>query len=229
MEKLMRGGLMGKSHVGELLATNAKFKIQGRVLRNIKFPFAVYAFSLLASCQTYEQRKMTRNAYFPAEMESNVWLNLATFREPNLFRENDDAYESRYRLSISGISCNIYVIRIDERTGGELIGKLSSRNKCKNGPMKSRFFRPSTNDFVALKMGISAANMFKFYPEVWRDDKEEDTICLDGNMLVFERRSKEGYSVSSANAQCDAPYKLHQVAQQFVAMSGEKNAANLIK
>lgn len=207
-------------------------------MRNVAYIFAVCVFALLASCQTPEQLEVSReraaeqrekaaNAYFPAEMEDNVWLHLGDFTEPNLFRENNASFRSRYRLSIAGISCKIYVIRIDERMGGELAGKVSHRNKCKNEPAESHFFRPSANGFLELKIRIEAANMFKFYPEVW--SSSDDEICLDGNMLIFERRTKDGYAVSSANAQCEAPYKLHEVAQQFVAMSGEKDAAGLLR
>jgi hypothetical protein len=182
---------------------------------------------MLASCQTPGQREMIANGYFPAEMEDSVWLNLASFREPNFFRKNDTAFQSRYRVSISGISCLSYVIRIDQRIGGELSGKVSRRNKCKNEPIESRLFRPVANDFLELKTRIDAARMFKFFPEVWGGS--DDEICLDGNMLVFERRSKESYSVSSANAQCDAPPLVHAVAEKFVAMSGEKVAAGLLR
>jgi hypothetical protein len=197
-------------------------------VRNITLPFAVCALAMLGSCQTPEQREAAANAYFPAEMEDNVWINLAKFREPNLFTESDSSFQSRYRLSISGISCTSYVIRIDERVGGKLTGKVNSRNKCNNEPAELRSFRPSVDDFVELKSRIDAANMFKFYPEVWTKDVE-DLICLDGNMLVFERRSSDGYAVSSANAQCEAPAQLHAVAQQFVKMSGAKGASGLLR
>jgi hypothetical protein len=195
-------------------------------VRNIPLIFAVCALSMSASCQTAEQREMAAKAYFPAEMKDNVWLNLAKFGEPNLFRENNSDFQSRYRLSISGISCSSYVIRIDERLDGELAGEVSSRNKCKNEPTESRLFRPSANDVQELKTRIEAANMFKFYPEVWGDT--EDQICLDGNMLVVERRLKDGYSVSSANAQC-APPQVHSIARQFVKLSGTEAASALLR
>jgi hypothetical protein len=207
-------------------------------VRKSKLLFAILVPAVLVSCQTPEQlegareraadlREKAANAYFPPEMEDNVWLHLGDFKEPNLFVEHDSAFQSRYRLSISGISCKIFVIRIDERISGEVAGKVSHRNKCKNEPAESHFFRPSVNDFEELKTRINVANMFKFYPEVWNSSGDE--ICLDGNMLIFERRTLDGYSVSSANAQCEAPHQLHQVAQHFVAMSGEKGAAGLLR
>jgi hypothetical protein len=203
-----------------------------------KLFFAIWAPAVLVSCQTPQQledarervaelRENAANAYFPSQMEDNVWLHLGDFKEPNLFLEDNTAFRSRYRLSISGISCKIYVIRIDERMNGALAGKVSHRNKCKNEPAESHFFRPSANGFMELKRRIEAASMFKFYPEVW--GSSEDEICLDGNMLIFERRTNDGYAVSSANAQCEAPPHLRQVAQHFVAMSGEKDAAGLLR
>ena len=169
--------------------------------------------------------------YFPSEVDDEVWIDLSQVDEPSLFNSRAiKDHKSRYRLSISGISCVEYVIRIDESHAGRLNGIVKHRNKCKRtGIVDEHAFFPSRIEFAKLEELIEAAGMFQHYPEFWVSSDEEDTICLDGNQLLFERRILQDYRISMANAQCTAPVELHQVAQQFVAMSGENDAGSLLQ
>ena len=173
-----------------------------------------------------DNAQLTRKiGYFPEEIRDNIWLDLSKYHEPNLFTDDSNGFASRHRLSLSGITCTEYVIRIDESMGGRLNGRVSHRDRCKKGPIENHRFIPSQASFKDLKHLILDAEMFKYYSESWA---AQGDICLDGHQLLFERRNADGYHVSESNASCNTPAKVRTVAEKMIVMSGEKSALGLL-
>ena len=186
------------------------------------------AFSACTHTPSKSDSEKPWNGYFPKDVQGMVWYNKAlTHREPRLYRDGDlDGFTSRHRLSIVGITCTAYVIRIDKRSSGRLDGMVRHYDRCRNGPVESHRFIPSRAKFTEIKQLIGEVGMFEYYPETWQP-KDEGSICIDGHQLLFERRDPRGYGISESNAQCTSPPKVREIAQKFIAMSGEKVAVIL--
>ena len=194
--------------------------------QNTSILTAIAATFLLSTCThtaPKDTAKKERSGLFPEDVKGMVWYNKALkFREPRLYRDGDlDGFTSRYRLSISGITCTTYVIRIDETSSGRLTGMVRHHDRCKKGSVESHRLHPSRAKFDEIKGMIEKAGMFTHYPETWELD-DKDTICIDGHQLLFERRDARGYGISESNAQCTSPPKVREIAKKFIAMSGEE-------
>jgi hypothetical protein len=173
-----------------------------------------------------------RTAFFPADFEDEIWIDMARFEEPQLHTDGAlNGFASRYRLSLSGINCEEYVIRIEESAGGQVRGWVKDRNKCKPGPegdIGVRRFLAGRDDLRELDALFDAAKMFELYPEFW-ELTDPDAICIDGNQLVFERRNAAGYRISTANAQCTASLEMIEATRKFIALAGEDSAEGLLR
>jgi len=172
-----------------------------------------------------------RDAFFPEKFEKDIWIDMAVFKEPKF--HDDEALEGffeRYRLSMSGVSCQEYVIRTDALAGGGTRGWIKQRNKCKRGikPYEIRRFSLTSEEMKNIKEAAAVAGMWQLYPEFWVS-KDEAAVCIDGTQLVFERRDDKGYRMSAANAQCTAPSKVRAVAQKFIDIASAKTAQRLLE
>ena len=170
-----------------------------------------------------------QSGFYPDEFDQNVWIDMKRYSEPKLHAENTKSrYKTRHRLSLSGVACREFVIRLDviENMGGR--GIIKSRDRCKaRFSIDKKRFRVNSKDVEKLQALIADAGLFKFYPEVW-EYPNEDTICIDGTQIVIERRDEMGFGVSMANAQCTAPFEVVAIAQKFVELSGDKRAKRLL-
>jgi len=73
-----------------------------------------------------------------------------------------------------------------------------------------------------------AARLWTIYPEHWVNS-DGNSICIDGEQLVFERTDSNGYRFSEANAQCTAPSALLNVATEMIRMAQIPIAERLLR
>jgi hypothetical protein len=159
---------------------------------------------------------------------------MAEFDEPAFDAEDAlGGNSARYRLSITGINCREYVIRVDLARSGIVRGSASYRNKCgRTAGARSQVtfddFRAREAEFVELVDAIRSAGLFQKPHEVWTL-VDPQTICVDGNQLLFERLDQEGYVTSAANAQCGAPAGMIEAARIMIDMADAEEAEILLR
>ena len=188
------------------------------------------AISLLATSLT-SVAAASETGFFAPEVDGEVWADISKYREPSLFKPGAlDGYRSRFRLSISGISCREVVIRIDERDDGSIRGRKVTGNKCqgRRSDYVTRNFTITAAQMLELRNAMADAALWTYFPEFWAS-KNSDEICLDGNQLVFERANRDGYRISLANAQCTTTPKLRAVAEKFIEIAHADSARELLK
>ena len=171
-------------------------------------------------------------AIFPPEVSDSVWWSSLENLEPPIWRPEDlKGLRSRVRFSISGISTLRAIIRIDEDMQGRFKGRVlfvKRTNRSGSSFEISQWnFRPSVEQMHRFAAKADAAKLWQIYPEHWRGG--EDDICVDGEQIVFEKASSQGYRFSEANAQCTAPRALIDAAREFIDISGKPGLASLLE
>lgn len=145
------------------------------------------------------------------------------FQEPALWRpEARQSFRSRLRLMVVGIARRQGSIRIDERANGRLEGHLEIIELSDPASVRSRVerrFRVTRAQMESLRAAIDNAGLFRIHPQFW-SLTDPDAICMDGMVMAFERVDAQGYRFGTANAWCDAPESLRQVARLMVDISG---------
>ena len=170
------------------------------------------------------------SGFFPEEFDQSVWIDIKRYNEPKFHSENAKSrYKARHRLSLSGVACREFVIRLDvfKRGGGR--GKIKTRDRCKDRfSIDEKRFLVNSKEVEQLQTLIADAGLYEFYPEGW-EYSNGDTICIDGIQILLERRDHTGYGVSMANAQCTAPSEVIAIAQKFIDIAGDKRANRLLQ
>lgn len=187
------------------------------------------AIPLLAVLALSPSPTLAKKEFFPPEVKGVTWIDLNKFDEPSFIAPNAlRDYRVRYRLSITGIVCTEYVIRIDEKENGVGRGTMSKRSRCPGrGPEYTvQSFRVSEQKMQEFRADIVKAKLWELFPEFWGS---QDDICVDGEELYFERLNVYGYRISLANAQCTAPRELLEVAKQFLLLAHQPDAIRLLQ
>ncbi len=160
----------------------------------------------------------------------NLSDDVADVGEPPLWHQKAlGHFQARYRLTIQGVRCIAYTIRLDERTDGKVLGTVKSWNGCKqDAPYEQRGFHLKAEQMGELKAAFAKAELWEISPQFWQFRDPKDGICIDGEEMTFERRDGAGYRVAQANAQCEAPCILVLAAQKFITLAGEVPALRLL-
>ncbi len=171
---------------------------------------------------------LARPAMLPPDLLSQAYLAIDDVDEPVLWLPNAlHGYRNRYRLSISGIVCRSYTLRLDVDRHGVGTGQVKSWNRCKKGsPYSQRTFHLRAEQVTQLEKSFSDAGLWSIYPQFWR--AADDQICVDGEELSFEWVGSAGFRFAQANAQCEAPRSLVAAARAFLNLAHERAALSLL-
>jgi hypothetical protein len=182
---------------------------------------AASACLALTSCATGWNNKQAKQ-YVPPERGLD-WAQgkLRSFREPSFYQPDPtDKFKSRNRLTVSGVACFEFMVRVDQSRSGYLTGVVKHRNRCADrNAFDQHLLRPSAERVEALNAKIEKAGLFEFYPEYWSQDDEDGSICIDGMELIYERWDEKGHGFSQANAPCTANAALIEVVKDYCALS----------
>lgn len=179
-----------------------------------------------ASCAATSSSK--REALFPPEVAGEVWdEKLAGHREIPLWTKDALAgYQTRIRLSVSGIVLSKVAVRLDQLSDGSARGQVSFvelRSRTRILATSRRRFRVSKAEMQELNALVENAALWKSYPEFWVL-KDDEAICLDGMQVILERVDARGYKFSESNAQCTTPPPIKAVAKKIIALANAKRA-----
>lgn len=194
----------------------------------------LFVLTVLPALFALSSQSADAQRMFPPGIAASVWWPDLIDDEPILWRADGQAgFNTRIRLSISGLAWQRVLIRIDEKANGEAIGRVALVRPANVWPrstdliaLSDRVFRVSASDMTVLRERIAAAKLWSLGPEEhWGSG---DEICIDGEQIVFERRDDTGYRFSEANAHCTAPPALLTVARMIIELSGERRALGLL-
>lgn len=211
------------------------------MIRNCILFLALLGLSSISACTTFkpgadanteiEQIPLAppRKVFFPKDYSEEIWIDLARFGEPKLHLiETLERFNRRYRLSMSGVVCTEFVIRIDEKNNHRVSGLVKKYNRCnRSSRIERRYFSAKPYEIEGLQKEIDDAAIFKFYPEFWVST-DKDSICIDGIQLVMELLDATGHKISVSNTPCTAPAKVRAIASKFVEIADEKGTKRFL-
>ena len=166
----------------------------------------------------------------PPDLRDRVYFpDLADVAEPPIWEAKSLEHNvSRIRLSVTGIVCRSYVFRIDVRYDGSARGIAKSWNRCRAGtPFSEERFRLKTHELVQLNAAFERASLWRFRNQAWTSP--EGDICVDGELMTFERLDASGYRFAEANAQCEAPRELIDAARTLITLSRQPRTLGLLQ
>jgi|GEM_PF-6962849 len=136
-------------------------------------------------------------------------------------------FKARYRLTVMGIVCRSYLVRIDQKVAGDGIATVKSWNRCKRDtPYEERAVYLTTAKMAEFDAIAKRARLWETAQQFWRMD--DDAICVDGEEMIFERRDISGYRVAQANAQCEAPGAVVLAARTIFELVHERGGLDLL-
>ncbi len=84
----------------------------------------------------------------------------------------------------------------------------------------------SDADLAELQRLAEEAELWTIYPQFYV--MREDEVCIDGMMIILERRTATNYSYSEGNAQCTLGRSQLAVAAKMMEMAGRPGLKSLL-
>jgi len=164
----------------------------------------------------------------PPGLDAIFLADLPEVHEAALWPERAQRrFNARYRLTVMGIACRSYLVRMDQNLHGDALVTVKSWNRCKRDePYSERVTHIPAAEMVELEAAARRARLWETSPQFWRTD--DDAICVDGEEMIFERLITSGYSVAQANAHCEAPGAIVLVARTIFELAREKGGLGLL-
>lgn len=132
-------------------------------------------------------------------------------------------YKRRIRvLLLETIGRRRLSIEIAERTSGRIEGhvvRVNRRTALRGVPWHVTIderFEVSRRQMARLDALIARSGLWGFYPEFW----SSEDICMDGEIMVLERRTPEAYSYSEGNTYCTTPDRVNAVWLKMIELAG---------
>ncbi|MGF7146836.1 hypothetical protein FHS96_000445 [Sphingomonas zeicaulis] len=189
------------------------------------FALACALMVSIAGCAAAPARPA--GAPFPPDVESDAELlvkDTPALVAPPLWPDEAAAgYRRRIRLLLLGtIGPERLSIEFAERTSGRIEGHVvRARRSRGKGRMPWRIiiderFEVSRREMAQLDALIAKSNLWEFHPEFWTSED----ICVDGEIMVLERRTPAAYSYSEGNTYCTTPDKVDAVWLKMIEIAG---------
>lgn len=135
---------------------------------------------------------------------------------------------ARYRVSFSGINCRSHIVRFDEFEDGSVRGEVKVWNKCKQDePYNANGFQLSVNRFAPIKAAMAKAKLWSQAASYWTV-QDQDTTCIDGVDVTFERRDSLDYRFDQSNVWCSTTREFIVAARMLLIAAGDSAGLGLL-
>ena len=183
---------------------------------------------MLAPLTEVNARAERPRAMLPPQLNDPTLDSLYDVGERPIWQEAPRHAIAQYRVSFIGINCKRHMIRFGEQGDGSARGEVKVWNGChKDEPYESHSFRFDKLAFAPLKEAMAEARLWQ-RPATYWGSQDEDTICIDGIDVTYERRDLLDYRMDRANVWCSTTLEFVSAARMLLIAAGDRSGLGLL-
>jgi len=186
------------------------------------------SLALLALPHIGVAKAVERPSILPPEMRDSSLDSLYDVEEEPIWQQVPRGSLVRYRVSFVGINCKRHTVLFDERMNGSVWGEVKVWNQCHSDePYQAHRFRLRAVDFSPIKAAMDKAGLWQRAASYWTV-QDENTICIDGIDVTFERRDGSDYRMDQSNVWCQTTRDFVVAARMLLIAAGDQPGLALL-